>query len=468
MDSLGGWCYLLEMPIEISRERLSDLLIDPREDLNFELKNWLDFQRSNESKAIFAKAVLAISNHGGGFIALGLTETARGFVEAEGRPASLDGYSQDLINGIVESYCDPPFHCAVHVVANPTGLMFPMVVVPGGHKVPIRAKRSGPNGNIVTNNSIYIRKPGPRSETPHSARDWDDLLKRCLLNQRNEMFDQIRDLFAGRVPQVEQIAEPARLEEWKSESFQRWRALIAHLPPDAGPRLTYGHYSFAYEITGERREIAPAIFPEVLRTSVVRHTGWPPFWYPTRNEIQPYPIDGAVECWLGGDTQSPTEERDPAHSDFWRIHPNGLAFLLRGFQEDGVNSRTAAGAPVAPATMFDINLPVWRVGETLLHARSLAANLFEGPTTIRFVIVYEGLSGRSLVSINNSRYVSEDRVARQNSIALSTHVEAETIDPNLAEIVHPLLLPLYALFGFFELPMQLVVDELSRMRAGNF
>ena len=56
------------MPIETSRERLADLLVDPREDLDFEAKNWLDLQGSNDDKATFAKAVLAISNHGGGFV----------------------------------------------------------------------------------------------------------------------------------------------------------------------------------------------------------------------------------------------------------------------------------------------------------------------------------------------------------------------------------------------------------------
>jgi len=82
------------MPQEITRERLADLLIDPREDLDFEVKNWLNLQGSNEDKATFAKAVLALANHGGGFIALGLLETDVGIVEAEGRPATLDGYSQ--------------------------------------------------------------------------------------------------------------------------------------------------------------------------------------------------------------------------------------------------------------------------------------------------------------------------------------------------------------------------------------
>ncbi len=456
------------MAADISRDRLADLLVDPREDLGFEVKNWLDLQNSNEDKATFAKAALAISNHGGGFIALGLVETERAIIEAEGRPATLDGYNQDLLNGIVQNYCDPPFHCAVHVIPDPEGAFFPIVVIPGGHRVPIRARRGGPNGNIVTNNAIYIRKPGPRSETPQSAQDWDDLLSRCLRNRRDEMFDQIRDLITGAVPQVEQAAEPERLDAWIEASLSRWRDLTEPLSANVGPRLPHGRYGFAYELIGERRQIAPAHVPGVLRASVVRHTGWPPFWYPTRDGIEPYPIDGIVECWLGGDPQTPAEDRDADRSDFWRIHPDGLAFLLRGFQEDGGDAQRPGRERIAPATLFDITLPVWRVGEALLHARSLSNNLFEGPATVRFVAIYEGLAGRSLTSMDNRRQVLEGRVSRQDAITLSTHVDAQAIEPNLPEIVHPLLSPLYALFDFFELPMQLVVDELSRLRAGNF
>lgn len=452
----------------VFRERLADLLVDPREDLDCEVKNWLDLQGSNDDKATFAKAVLALGNHGGGFIVLGLVETDADFVEAEERPVTLDSYSQDLINGIVQNYCDPPFHCAVHIVANPAGAVFPIVIVPGGHRVPVRARRAGPNGNTIQNNAIYVRKPGPRSEAPQSAQDWDDLLARCLRNRRDEMFDQIRDLITGAVPQVERAPEPARLDEWIRSGNARWRNLIEPLPEGVGPRLLHGRYFIAYEIGGERRQITPARFPEVLRASVVRHTGWPPFWYPTRAGIEPYPIDGVVECWLGGDPQTSPEERDAAHSDLWRIHPDGLAFLIRGYQEDGGEAQRPGRAQVQPASVFDITLPVWRIGEALLHAKSLADRLFEGPTTIRFVASYEGLAGRSLASINNRRHIWEGRVSRQDSITLNTHIDAQAIDTNLPEIVHPLLSPLYALFDFFELPMQLVVDELTRMREGNF
>ena len=409
-----------------------------------------------------------MANHGGGFVALGLTETDTGVVEADGRPPTLDAYSQDHINGIIQKYCDPPFHCTVYIVPNPDGALFPIAVVPGGHRVPVRSRRAGPNGNTVTDNAIYIRRPGPRSEAPQSAREWDDLLARCLRNRRDEMLDQIRDLISGAVRQVEDGETSDRFDDWVKSSQTRWRRLVAGLPEGAGPAFPHGWYRLAYEVSGERRNIPAARLPEVLRASVIRLTGWPPFWYPTREGIEPYPMDGAVECWLGGDPKTPLGQRDPARSDFWRIHPQGLAFLLRGYQEDGTEAGRARRVPVQPATAFDVTLPVWRVGEALLHAGSFAGSFFEGTTVIRFAATYEGLEGRSLVSIDGRRDVSEPRIARQNSITLTTRIGAAAIGPNLPEIVHSLLSPLYALFDFFELPSQLVTEEISRLRARNY
>lgn len=449
----------------ISRERLQDLLVDPREDLDFEIKNWLDLRDSNGDKATFAKAILALANHGGGFIGLGLVETDTGIIEADGRPATFDNFGQDLINGIVQNYCDPPFHCAVHIVSNPAGSLFPIVVVPGGHRVPIRARRAGPNGNTVQSNGIYVRKPGPRSEAPQSAQDWEGLLNRCLRNRRDEMLDQIRDLISGAVPQIDRPPEATRLQGWIRSCRQRWEELIRPLPPNVGPRMPHGRYRVAYEISGERRPIAAAQFREELSESTVRYTGWPPFWYPTRAGIEPYLIDGSVECWLGGDSQTPPERRDAAHSDFWRIHLDGLAFLLRGYQEDGPQARLPGGREIQPGTAFDIGLPVWRIGEAMLHARSLSNRVFEGPTTIRFSVAYEGLAGRSLMSFDNRRDVWDESIARQDTIELETNIDAHRIDTNLPEIVQPLLAPLYALFNFSDLPMHLVTDELDRMRS---
>ena len=402
------------MSREISPDRLGDLLVDPREDLDLEAKNWLDLRGDNHDKATFAKAAIALANHGGGFILLGFEDGPEGLTEADNRPDAMTAYSQDVVNGIVDRYCEPSFHCEVRFEASPAGSVFPVVKVPGGHRVPVRAKRSGPGNEILGQNDIYLRKPGPRSEVPRSAQEWDELLSRCLENRRDELASLIRRVLAGLEPRPQPQDPDERLDRWAKKCFRRWSELVEHLPPEVGVRFPHGHYSFAYEVVGGAGNAALQELPDVLRASVVRHSGWPPFWYPTRRGIEPYPFDGAVECWLGGDDEG--GERDAAYADFWRIAPDALAYLIRGHQEDGSDIHRA-GRRVEPGTVFDVDLPVWRVGEALLHAARFGDKLLGRPATIRFVAHYTGLSGRSLVSLADpTRIVGREYVSRDGSI----------------------------------------------------
>ena len=445
--------------------RLSDLLANLRESPEVEVKGWLDLENNNEHKAILAKAALALANHGGGRLVLGFEEVDGIMVEAENRPATLNPYNQDLINGIVRRYCEPEFHCTVHLVPH-GGKIFPVVEVPGGHDVPVRARRAGPDEKILQMNAIYIRKPGPRSEPPQSGQEWDRLLARCLSNRSDELLGHIQRIVSGAASQERLASDNERLDEWITTCFDRWSSLIDQLPPEAiGPRFSYGCYNFAYEIVGDARETTLAQLPHVLQRSVVHLTGWPPFWFPTRKGIAPYPADGAVECWIGGDTDAEPGAHAPDHSDFWRISPDGYAFLLRGYREDRGDLQFAGQGTAEPGTVFSVTKPVWRVGETLLQAQRLAENLFEGPTTIRFSAKYTGLKGRSLVSINGGRHIMRGQICHQESVSPKPlTVESGTISSMLPQMVHRILSPLYELFGFFRLPMDLVVEELDRMR----
>jgi predicted HTH transcriptional regulator len=153
--------------------RLADLLIDPHETLEVEHKEWIDIVGNNDHKAILAKALIALANHGGGFVILGLSQTQQGVVAAPNRPPDLTGYTPDTVNSIVNAYAEPTFHCDLNVVERPDGQSYPVVSVPGGHRVPIKAKRDGPNGQTVKQNTYYVRRPGPQSEGPQNGREWD-------------------------------------------------------------------------------------------------------------------------------------------------------------------------------------------------------------------------------------------------------------------------------------------------------
>jgi transcriptional regulator with XRE-family HTH domain len=436
--------------------RLQDLLAYPREDLDEELKGWLDLSLEDH-KADLAQAILALANHGGGYVLIGFTRSDGNWVPDAKRPSNLNGYSQDLINGVVERYADPPFHCDVYHATHPqNGSVFPIIVVPGNHKVPIRAKRDGPNQRHVRSNTYYIRRPGPKSEAPQSAEEWNALINRCIKNAREDLLDNIREILFGAgappgIPKPEE--EKQRFNDWIKKSTSRWQSLVDEKLADEKPsRYSHGIWTVAYSIIGDIKPITASDLIGILRKIEGRETGWPPWWVPTRTEIAPYPYDGLIECWM-----KETVQGDAAHSDFWLASPEGLMFLLRGYQED-------SGPSPTPGTIFDLTLPIWRVGECLLHAERLATELTDKPASIRFHVTWAGLEGRTLKSWAKIRLLLEDRRCKQDVVTSEIVVSAERISATLPEIVSRITQPLYEAFEFFKPPLKLIQEELSEMR----
>ena len=354
------------------------------------------------------------------------------------------------------------FTVPVHRIRHPTsGRIHPIIGVPGGHRVPIRAKRSGPNDRIVKAHAIYIRRPGPESAEPLTASEWDQLFKRCVDERRDELLDQIRNIVLG-VPPPPQKAEGnevSPLERWTRRCEDAWKQRIEALPPESPRRLPRGSYTFTYHIDDATR-FGLADLLEILREAP-RLTGWNTWWVPTHPAIAPHPVDGTIECWIGGDDRNHHEHRDAAHSDFWRISPDGFAFLRRGYQEDGDH---AAKDHIAPGTCFDATLPIWRVGEGLLHAAYLAGRL-DG-TSVSFNAKYTGLRGRELVQwAGPMEHVDWAGGASQDDrITLTTLADVNAVTANLVDIVHQLLSPLHELFDFTRLPVDVVRHELQRLR----
>ncbi len=441
-----------------SERRLADLLLDPHETLEIELKGWLDIS-GNEHRAVLAKALIALANHGGGFVLIGFEDADAGAIPAANRPANMAGYTPDTVNAAVLAYAEPAFHCDVCIINGPDGLLYPIISVPGGHRVPIKARRDGPNGQGIKKNCYYIRRPGPQSEEPQNGHEWDALIRRCLTNARDELLDQMRGILEGGTP-APQIA-PTYLNavaEWHAASLARWQELFAGHPEKDPARLPQGYFALSYVIGGPPGPLGAAALLEALRKAQIRHTGWAEFWVPTREGIKPYMHEGNVECWIARDGQA----HGAAHSDFWRASPDGKLFLIRGYQEDEVPDVIPAG------TGFDLTIPTWRVGEALLHAANMAVEFGDPTATITALFEWTGLQGRAITHLARTRSVFDDHISQQGTFRTTISAQADQVATALPELVGKVVRPLYELFDFFRIPDALPAEELTKMRANRF
>lgn len=265
---------------------------------------------------------------------------------------------------------------------------------------------------------------------------------------------------------VEEASKEGAQGAFVQEAFGRWRALTSKLPEDSPGRFPNGWYRIDYALEGELKDIELHRLPELLKEAVVHHTGWPLFLFMSRPELDPYEIDAVIECWLKpADAGIDRPFSDPAHCDFWRVAPTGRAFIIRGYQEDSQDT-------FAPRTIFDTTLPIWRMGEALLHAKKVADFLAVNPEkiTVHFRTLYTGLSGRVLRAWGNpiADLMIEGGAARSDEAMLETKVSTKDIVTDLAKAVHPLAASLFERFGVTGLSVERVGAEIERMTKNHF
>lgn len=465
-------------------EELQELLRVPREDLDIELKQWMD-PTDKVVQAKFAKELIALRNHGGGYLVIGFKDEHPPVVDPA-RPASLEQFSTDYFNNILKKFAEPSFHCMSHVVAHPvSGETFPVIVVPGGAKVPVRCKADGPDGgkNIKVD-TYYIRRPGPESSPPQSAADWDAFLHRCLMNRKEELLASLSSLLGGggvsvppavaaptevakavaaAAPAAPAVSPFAALEAFRDAAVARLETLQATKLEKGDPAcFEHGRYVLSARILGDVKPTSPKEMLDLL-TQLRRYTGWSPLYVFTRPELAPYPAgDQLIECWLARD-----ECRDTAHADFWRLSTDGLVTLVRGHQEDAPELAGQNGSPPA-GKGIELTLPPWRIAEFLLRVRELGERLCNGPFRLQLIVQWEGLEGRKLFSHQGRRGMLGDFVSHEPKYEVAVEVTPEEVDAAMPAILSRIVTPLLRRFSFFEPPAQFYEQELAKLMKREF
>ena len=445
------------MSPEPGLERLVEF---PGEDLSVEYKDWLDLTGPH-GRATLAKHAIALVNHGGGYIVLGFSEETENLVSHE-KPSEIPEVTQDAVNAAIRRYADPEFQCRMRlIISSDTGVLHPVITVPGGYTAPVMARRSAEG--VINQHRTYIRKPGPRSEEPQTHAEWKALIDRCVRAGRVEMLDAIRQIVAGRVELGEPLPDAQEeLSRYCLDSRERWIELTSHLEDSSPAKFPFGYHEVGLSLVGAT---PVPNFNELRRRLDEAHdatsfSGWPLFVNLDRAELG-QTIHGAfVEAWVG----NPSYKRfldGPSTSDFWRVSNTGQLYSIRGYTEDDVPHHSQ------PGTVLDVRVPSARVGEALIFAGRLATT-FDGVDHVALQCRFTGMAGRHLTHLGAMgvwpRFTLGQSVSGTPEVELQRLVTLPQIEDNLAEVVHEFLTPLYERFGFYQLPFDTVQAALQDMR----
>ncbi|WP_137132753.1 RNA-binding domain-containing protein [Rhizobium sp. FY34] len=112
----------------------------PNETLSNEYKSWLDLT-TNKGKATLAKAAIALANHGGGTIVIGMRGEGEEKLQSLSCPANVRRYTTDSVNAAINRYADPQMHYDVNFEVHPeTGVEHAFINVPPS-TVPVMSVR---------------------------------------------------------------------------------------------------------------------------------------------------------------------------------------------------------------------------------------------------------------------------------------------------------------------------------------
>ena len=441
--------------------RLQGLIDFPREDIDVEYKNWLNL-KSEKDRATFAKAAIALANHGGGYLVLGFEELNSGF-KSTTRPKDIPTITQDSVNSSIRRFAEPEFHAEMYSLDFlATGASHPVIRIHGSD-VPVVARRDQLEAG-VSQYKVYVRKPGPRSEEAHTAEEWRTLLDRCVRARREEMLDSIRSMVLGQPEAMKQKAEPIEtLKDYCDSAYRRWTEIVSMEPPASPSRFPTGYYEMGFALV----DAVPAEELVQLRDRLkaahrTKLSGWSPFLDMQVPELSPYAHEDFVEAWLGRPIENKLL-RDSVYCDYWRASLDGKLYTIRGYTED---SEWIRNRGYEPGKVMDIDTPILRVTEGLLFASRLA-EYFESVQSIAVNCKFSGLSARCLVSLNpmlENLWPSQFISRTPSSELPSIHVEPVRIRDNLPEIIYELLKSCYARFNCFELSLSQVQRTLEILR----
>lgn len=425
-------------------EDLSDLVNNPRETLEIELKNWVEL-KDPVVRANVARHMAALSNHGGGYLVFGIRDDLT--IDPD-RPLSLDEFNRDTFSAIVKKYLTPAFQCDVTIVTSATNGEFPIVRAPGHGVVPICVKQNGPhdaNGKPqgIRAGVYYIRAPGPESIAISSPQDWSALIRRCTLNDRDALLKDMGHILRGQEAMVPTAED--RLQSWHRDAELRFHEALGVAKDFSRPvSLKDNSYQLSYLISHNDDAIPVGDLGRVLEeiNNEVRDTVWTgwsmfyPFSPPEiRPSVHPDKLDGT-----GGDLlETNLLGFDADLPDFWRISPDGRASLVRGYREDV--RLEEPGRWLSPETVLR------ETAELVRHARAFARR-FPSASSVSFRCVWNGLKGREIRDFDPGICWSPGRIAIANQRTVSGEYPVVQLGASWPKIVSDLGCPILHLFGF--------------------
>lgn len=461
----------MSLPENNKYDDLRQLINNPKESLQVELKSWFDPQLP-EGKSKIAKACIALFNNDGGYLLIGFDN--RGNPDSSPLIEDLEiVFHHDVIQEIITKYASSLFEITVHIMKRDDGNECVVISVPGGVRTPVYSKAGIPDGkgkDLLRSDKVFVRSldsNGTVSSAEPRGRDWERFMEVCFDNReadigrfvrRHLSIEQLKiisDLF-NQLSQPQEYDPTEKANLFLDLGFTRFTQIVSDRQVSLPP---HGSWEISFVLNGEfARKNLDEQFLDMLQVNNPRLTGWP-MWVDSRSfsdpEDRPFTFQGAWEALIINLGAS-----DLFHGiDFWRIQPDGRFYQYRALEDD---IRAHSRKP-SPLKGFEFSIPIFRMAEAIAVGIAFAKALeCSGPDCgITMISRWKSLKGRELVSwVDFFRNINEGRISREDEVISTITIPIDTPKSRIHNLVAQSLKPLYSAFNGFSLGDR-IIEEIA-------
>ena len=427
------------------------LLTSPGERQDVEYKSAIPFGDNTAFGLRLTKHILGMANVGGGWIVIGYTDDTLQ-VDYNHSLEIAATYDTTRLSAAIDKHIhgDQRIRLSVFMEIHPkTQLPHPIIQVQGFAKTPFicRSTKSASDTSqqILQTGKVYIRRPGAATSEIQTPSEWEDLLKRCVSQRRDEFLSEFVALFRrmniGASTPVEDTK--GTLDKWM---FKQWGDSTTNASSPAG----YGHLESGQMLVRRRDSIWNI---QDLRKAAVSarlpFTDW-------INNGQLIPTENGIEGHAAPKTNAGTE--------YWHLEQDGTYYSSAFFREDYEPPFFSSNSGHPNKSLW-FDLAIFRIARALLRGAVLYGELDITPDEAYVVsIKHGGLGGRTIYTSEAKYpyYIDFRGTSRVDTHEWQGEVTTDLIRGQLVELVHEIANSLFVKFEFAEVPKSLVDHTISK------
>jgi len=329
------------------------------------------------------KDILAISNTNGGWLVIGVNETASGFTYSGVTQEQAGTFDTTRLNRFLQNYTDPPINTHIQK-PNVEGTIFIVIEVPRFVDTPHICQKDFPD--VLRQSAIYVRTDNNESAELKKSADVRNIVERTIKNRADTLLESFRSILKHGLGSE----TPSDNEEYRRQIDiirQRSDELNTIVDKSCGYREVIFH---PCSYNPSRFDIGT--LKEMAKYASIDFRGWPFLFLSKAGDFTSVINDG-YETHIGG--TSPITGNDDFH--FWQLKQSGLLYTKDLLYEDELNAKKQ-GQRILDFDGFSMN-----TAEAITCLTRLYERWIDDADDITLTYRLNGMNGRAMGSLNPHR-----------------------------------------------------------------